>query len=92
MAWIPGAVGHHRQNSGRNWATELYNPWPGVMEHAPASGLRRQLRRGSDAQDLGLAAEAALAARASIPLGELARNLYSLHSAGGSGKLDFSAS
>ena len=25
------------KSSGRNWATELYNPWPGVMEHAPAS-------------------------------------------------------
>ena len=58
---------------------------------ARVQGLRRRLRRGSDAQDLGLAAEAALAARASIPLGELARNLYSLHSAGGSGKLDFSS-
>ena len=42
-------------------------------------------------KDLGLAAEAALSARASIPLGELARNLYSLHSAGGSGRLDFSS-
>ena len=80
------------KSSGRNWATELYNPWPGVMEHAPASkgyaggfGVDLMLR------DLGLAAEAALAARASIPLGELARNLYSLHSAGGSGKLDFSS-
>src|SRR5690606_16446030 len=25
------------KSSGRNWATELYNPWPGVMEQAPAS-------------------------------------------------------
>src|SRR5690606_22190167 len=25
------------KSSGRNWATELYNPWPGVMDHAPAS-------------------------------------------------------
>ena len=58
---------------------------------ARVQGLRRRLRRGPDARDLGLAAEAALAARASIPLGELARNLYSLHSAGGSGKLDFSS-
>lgn len=49
------------------------------------------LRRGPDAQDLGLAAEAALGTRSSIPLGELARNLYSLHSQGGSGGLDFSS-
>ncbi|CAA7628062.1 hypothetical protein MCP1_9140001 [Candidatus Terasakiella magnetica] len=42
-------------------------------------------------KDLGLMAEAALSARASIPLGELARNLYSLHSAGGSGRLAVSS-
>jgi 3-hydroxyisobutyrate dehydrogenase len=80
------------KSSGRNWATELYNPWPGVMEHAPAShdyaggfGVDLMLK------DLGLAAEAALQARATVPLGELARNLYSLHSAQGNGKLDFSS-
>nr|WP_275575760.1 3-hydroxyisobutyrate dehydrogenase [Aquitalea pelogenes] len=25
------------KSSGRNWALELYNPWPGVMETAPAA-------------------------------------------------------
>ncbi|TAL90805.1 MAG: 3-hydroxyisobutyrate dehydrogenase [Candidimonas sp.] len=80
------------KSSGRNWATELYNPWPGVMENAPASkdyaggfGVDLMLK------DLGLAAESALHARATIPLGELARNLYSLHSAQGNGRLDFSS-
>ncbi|NYT86052.1 3-hydroxyisobutyrate dehydrogenase [Pollutimonas harenae] len=80
------------KSSGRNWATELYNPWPNVMEHAPASknyaggfGVDLMLK------DLGLAAESALNARASVPLGELARNLYSLHSAQGNGGLDFSS-
>src|SRR5690606_16165147 len=80
------------KSSGRNWATELYNPWPGVMDHAPASkdyaggfGVDLMLK------DLGLAAESALNARASVPLGELARNLYSLHSAQGNGGLDFSS-
>lgn len=80
------------KSSGRNWATELYNPWPGVMEHAPASknyaggfGVDLMLK------DLGLAAESALHSRASAPLGELARNLYSLHSAQGNGGLDFSS-
>ena len=80
------------KSSGRNWATELYNPWPGVMPDVPASrdyaggfGVDLMLK------DLGLAAEAALHAGASTPLGELARNLYSLHSAGGSGGLDFSS-
>lgn len=80
------------KSSGRNWATELYNPWPGVMDHAPASkdyaggfGVDLMLK------DLGLATESALNARASVPLGELARNLYSLHSAQGNGGLDFSS-
>ncbi|HUG59009.1 MAG TPA: 3-hydroxyisobutyrate dehydrogenase [Candidimonas sp.] len=80
------------KSSGRNWATELYNPWPGVMENAPASkdyaggfGVDLMLK------DLGLAAESALNARASVPLGELARNLYSMHSAQGNGALDFSS-
>jgi 3-hydroxyisobutyrate dehydrogenase len=80
------------KSSGRNWATELYNPWPGVMDHAPASKAYAG-GFGSDLmlKDLGLASEAALASRSSIPLGALARNLYSLHSAAGHGKLDFSS-
>lgn len=80
------------RSSGRNWATELYNPWPGVMDHAPASheyaggfGVDLMLK------DLGLAAEASMHARATTPLGELARNLYALHSTQGHGKLDFSS-
>ncbi|GAB2904334.1 3-hydroxyisobutyrate dehydrogenase [Paralcaligenes ginsengisoli] len=80
------------KSSGRNWATELYNPWPGVMENAPASkGYAGGFGVDLMLKDLGLAAEAALHARASVPLGELARNLYSLHSAQGNGKLDFSS-
>jgi 3-hydroxyisobutyrate dehydrogenase len=80
------------KSSGRNWATELYNPWPGVMEHAPAShdyaggfGVDLMLK------DLGLAAEASMQSRSTTPLGDLARNLYALHSTQGHGKLDFSS-
>jgi 3-hydroxyisobutyrate dehydrogenase len=80
------------KSSGRNWATELYNPWPGVMDHAPAShdyeggfGVDLMLK------DLGLASEAAVQTRSTVALGELARNMYSLHSAQGNGKLDFSS-
>jgi 3-hydroxyisobutyrate dehydrogenase len=80
------------KSSGRNWALEVYNPWPGVMENVPASrGYQGGFGVDLMLKDLGLAAEAALAARASIPLGELARNLYSLHSASGAGLLDFSS-
>ena len=42
-------------------------------------------------KDLGLAADAAMGAGASIPLGELARNLYAMNSRQGNGKLDFSS-
>ncbi|MBV2180259.1 MAG: 3-hydroxyisobutyrate dehydrogenase [Castellaniella sp.] len=80
------------KSSGRNWATELYNPWPGVMANVPAShdyeggfGVDLMLK------DLGLAAEASMQTRATTPLGELARNLYALHSTQGNGKLDFSS-
>ena len=42
-------------------------------------------------KDLGLAAEAAMGVGASIPMGELARNLYAMNSRAGHGKLDFSS-
>ncbi len=80
------------KSSGRNWATEVYNPWPGVMPNAPASnnyaggfGVDLMLK------DLGLAAESSVAVKASTPLGELARNLYAIHSGQGNGQLDFSS-
>jgi 3-hydroxyisobutyrate dehydrogenase len=80
------------KSSGRNWALELYNPYPGVMSNVPAArGYSGGFGVDLMLKDLGLAAEAALATRASIPLGELARNLYSLHSAAGAGALDFSS-
>lgn len=80
------------KSSGRNWATELYNPWPGVMDNVPSSkGYAGGFGVDLMLKDLGLAAEAALGTGASTPLGELARNLYSLHSKQGHGGLDFSS-
>lgn len=80
------------KSSGRNWATELYNPWPGVMENVPSSkGYAGGFGVDLMLKDLGLAAEAALHARATTPLGELARNLYSMLSAQGHGEQDFSS-
>lgn len=80
------------KSSGRNWATELYNPWPGVMPHAPASN-NYQGGFGVDLmlKDLGLAAESAVSSKAAIPLGEMARNLYAMHSTQGHGADDFSS-
>jgi 3-hydroxyisobutyrate dehydrogenase len=80
------------KSSGNNWAVQVYNPYPGVMENVPAS---REYAGGFGVdlmlKDLGLAAESAMEKRCAIPLGELARNLYSLHSAAGAGALDFSS-
>ncbi|GAA5646218.1 MULTISPECIES: 3-hydroxyisobutyrate dehydrogenase [Vibrio] len=80
------------QSSGRNWALELYNPCPGVMENAPAShqyqpGFMSKLML----KDLGLGMEAALKSQSSIPMGALARNLYAMHNANGNDELDFSS-
>lgn len=80
------------KSSGRNWALEIYNPMPGVMENVPSSrgyagGFGSQLM----AKDLGLAQEAAQAAHASTPLGAAAWDLYQKHIGAGNAKLDFSS-
>lgn len=80
-----------RQSSGGNWTLEKYNPWPGVMENAPASksysgGFMAELM----AKDLGLAQETAQASGSSTPMGALALQLYRLLLKQGKGKLDFS--
>ncbi|MGF1908649.1 3-hydroxyisobutyrate dehydrogenase [Vibrio kasasachensis] len=80
------------QSSGRNWALELYNPCPGVMENVPSSngyqgGFMSQLM----AKDLGLAMEAAVASQSSTPMGSLARNLFNFHNGQGNGQKDFSS-
>lgn len=81
-----------QQSSGGNWALNVYNPWPGVMEGSAASrnyqgGFLTDLM----AKDLGLAWELALGSTSTIPMGSQARNLFALHSAQGSGGLDFSS-
>jgi len=80
------------KSSGRNWSTEVYNPWPGVMENVPASrGYTGGFGTDLMLKDLGLASEAAAASGADTPLGALARDMYRRHSASGNGKLDFSS-
>ncbi|WP_058836011.1 3-hydroxyisobutyrate dehydrogenase [Luteimonas abyssi] len=79
-------------STSRSWATEVCNPWPGVLEAAPASrGYSGGFGNDLMLKDLGLAAEAAMAAGTPVPLGELARNLYAFNSAAGNGGLDFSS-
>ncbi len=79
------------KSSGRNWSLELYNPWPGVQENVPASrGYSGGFGSALMLKDLGLAAEASIASGSPVPLGELARNLYAMHSSANGG-LDFSS-
>lgn len=81
-----------KQSSGGNWALNVYNPWPGVMDGVPASrdyqgGFLVKLMT----KDLGLAFDNAVTNQASIPMGSLARNLFQLHAGQGHGELDFSS-
>ena len=80
-----------RQSSGGNWTLEKYNPWPGVMENAPASkGYSGGFMAELMTKDLGLAQEAAQASGSSTPMGALALQLYRLLLKQGKGKQDFS--
>ena len=80
-------------SSGGNWALNVYNPYPGVMDGVPSSnqyagGFLVDLMR----KDLGLALATAEASASSVPMGSLAHNLYQLHKAtNDSGGLDFSS-
>ena len=81
-----------RTSSGGNWALEVYNPYPGVMEGVPSSnnyegGFLVDLM----IKDLGLALEAALDTGSATPMGTLARNLYINHRKLGNGRKDFSS-
>ena len=81
-----------RKSSGGNWALEVYNPYPGVMETAPAS---RDYEGGFLVdlmiKDLGLAMASALATGTATPMGSLARSLYVAHGDNGFGQVDFSS-
>ena len=80
------------QSSGRNWALELYNPCPGVMETAPASNeFKSGFMSKLMLKDLGLGLDTAAKSQSSVPMGALARNLYAFHNANGNEELDFSS-
>jgi len=79
-------------SSGRNWSLEVYNPYPGVMEQAPASnGYKPGFMVDLMVKDLGLALEIARQSDFDNPMGQLARELYAAHQQAGNGQLDFSS-
>ncbi|WP_375740673.1 3-hydroxyisobutyrate dehydrogenase [Pseudomonas boanensis] len=79
-------------SSGRCWSSEINNPFPGVLENAPASrGYSGGFGSDLMLKDLGLATEAARHARQPVILGAAAQQLYQSFSLQGHGGLDFSA-
>ncbi|WOE32413.1 MULTISPECIES: 3-hydroxyisobutyrate dehydrogenase [unclassified Acinetobacter] len=79
-------------STGRCWSSEVYNPWPGICENAPAS---RGYRDGFAAQlmlkDLGLAVEAAAQAQYPMVLGNVVQKMYQQLCREGDAHLDFSS-
>jgi len=79
-------------STGRCWSSDSYNPFPGIVETAPASrGYSGGFGTDLMLKDLGLATEAAKQVKQPVLLGALAQQLYQLLSQHGSGGLDFSA-
>lgn len=79
------------QSSGRNWALEVYNPYPQVMEGVPSSndykgGFMTELMQ----KDLNLAMQTAKSVNAETPMGTRATELYDEHSVEHASK-DFSS-
>lgn len=79
-------------STGRCWASDTCNPYPGVIDTAPA-GRGYTGGFGSDLmlKDLGLATQAAGQAKQPVLLGALAHQLYQAHSQAGGGGKDFSS-
>lgn len=79
-------------STGRSWSSDTYNPYPGVIETAPASrGYTGGFGTDLMLKDLGLATDAAKSVRQPAFMGALAQQLYQAMSRRGDGKLDFSA-
>ncbi|WP_312933509.1 3-hydroxyisobutyrate dehydrogenase [Pseudomonas sp.] len=79
-------------STGRCWSSDTYNPWPGIIDTAPAA---RGYTGGFGAElmlkDLGLATEAARQAHQPVIMGAVAQQLYQAMSLRGEGGKDFSA-
>ena len=79
-------------SSGRNWSLEVYNPYPGVMDNAPASNdYKPGFMVDLMVKDLGLAMEIADNSGIENKMGKLAQAIYEAHQEAGNGKLDFSS-
>jgi len=78
-------------STSRCWSSDTYNPVPGVMEGVPSSrGYSGGFGVDLMAKDLGLAINAAIKNKTSLPLGGQALQFYNLVSSQGNGHRDFS--
>lgn len=67
------------KSSGCNWSLEKYNPYPGVLPNVPSSNdYKGGFMTNLMLKDLGLALDAAMSSNSSVPMGSLARQLYTL--------------
>jgi 3-hydroxyisobutyrate dehydrogenase len=79
-------------SSGRCWSSDTYNPYPGVLENAPASrGYAGGFGSDLMLKDLTLVTDAAKTAKLPVMLGALAQQIYQKHSIDGHGAKDFSS-
>ena len=79
-------------SSGRCWSSDTYNPYPGVLDNVPASrGYTGGFGADLMLKDLGLATDAARAAKQPVLMGAMAQQIYQKHSADGNGAKDFSS-
>lgn len=80
-----------KASSGNNWSLQVYNPWPGVMEGAPAGNdYKPGFMVDLMVKDLGLANELAAQSGISADFGKRAGDVYQSLQAQGLGSDDFS--
>ncbi|XP_037928506.1 probable 3-hydroxyisobutyrate dehydrogenase, mitochondrial [Teleopsis dalmanni] len=78
-------------STGRCWASELYNPVPGITATAPANNdYKGGFSTDLITKDLGLASGVATASNTPIPLGGMAHQIYRTLKSKGLGNKDFS--
>lgn len=78
--------------TGRCWASELYNPVPGVLDNVPSSNnYEGGFGTALMTKDLGLAQDAATDTQTPTPMGSLAHNIYRLMCHKGLAGKDFSS-
>jgi 3-hydroxyisobutyrate dehydrogenase len=79
-------------SSGQNWSMTSYCPVAGPVATSPANNdYKAGFAAGMMLKDLRLANEAAIAAKAAIPMGAMAGSLYSVMEQLGKSNEDFSA-